>query len=151
MAPTGKLTPSSVTTYPHSGLVQGSWAIAKFQYEYILPRWSKDTPAKLINTDGRQEHSTMGHDGAVTEKTLHDQTNILPRAQLLIVFSTLAVTLLICFIDQNGISVALPTIAEDLDAQQTVSWAGTSSLIANTVFQMIYGRLVSIFSSRTKL
>lgn len=85
----------------------------------------------------------MGHDGAVTEKTLHDQTNILPRAQLLIVFSTLAVTLLICFIDQNGISVALPTIAEDLNAQQTVSWAGTSSLIANTVFQMIYGRLVS--------
>lgn len=85
----------------------------------------------------------MRHDQSVTEKALHDQTNILPRAQLLIVFSTLAITLMICFIDQNGISVALPTIAQDLNAQQTVSWAGTSSLIANTVFQMIYGRLVS--------
>lgn len=85
----------------------------------------------------------MGHDRGITEKTLHDQTNILPRAQLLVVFSTLALTLLICFVDQNGISVALPTIAEDLSAQETISWAGTSSLIANTVFQMIYGRLVS--------
>ena len=76
------------------------------------------------------------------ERSLHDQTNILPRAQLFVVFGTLAVTLLVAFIDQNGISVALPTIAEDLNAQATISWAGTSSLIANTVFQMVYGRLV---------
>lgn len=86
----------------------------------------------------------MGTDATVAERALHDQTNILPRAQLMVVFSTLALTLLICFIDQNGISVALPTIAQDLDAQETISWAGTSSLIANTVFQMIYGRLVCL-------
>lgn len=89
----------------------------------------------------------MGNDRSVAEKALHDQTNILPRTQLIIVFSTLAVTLLICFIDQNGISVALPTIAQDLHAQETISWAGTSSLIANTVFQMIYGRLVGLLGA----
>lgn len=88
-------------------------------------------------------------DRAAAERTLHDQTNILPRAQLIVVFSTLAVTLLICFVDQNGISVALPTIAQDLNAQATVSWAGTSSLIANTVFQMVYGRLVSRTAGET--
>lgn len=84
----------------------------------------------------------MRADRPVAEKSLHDQTNILPKAQLIVVFSTLALTLLICFVDQNGISVALPTIAQDLGAEETISWAGTSSLIANTVFQMIYGRLV---------
>lgn len=83
------------------------------------------------------------------EKTLHDQTNILPRTQLLIVTGCLALTLLITFIDQNGISVALPNIAESLHAQATMSWAGTSSLVANTVFQMLYGRLSDIFGRKT--
>jgi MFS family permease len=82
------------------------------------------------------------------ERALHDQTNILPRAQLLVVFATLSITLLIAFIDQNGISITLPTIAADLDAANTISWAGTSSLLANTTFQMLYGRLSDIFGRK---
>jgi MFS family permease len=82
------------------------------------------------------------------EKSLHDQTNILPRGQLLIVFAGLAVSLLITFVDQNGISVMLPTIAQELHAENTVSWAGTSSLIANTMFTVLYGRLSDIFGRK---
>ncbi|KAL2823767.1 major facilitator superfamily domain-containing protein [Aspergillus cavernicola] len=82
------------------------------------------------------------------EKALHDQTNILPRGQLLVVFAGLAISLLITFVDQNGISVTLPTIAEELDAQNTISWAGTSSLIANTTFTVLYGRLSDIFGRK---
>ncbi|KAK2729092.1 major facilitator superfamily transporter [Colletotrichum kahawae] len=82
------------------------------------------------------------------EKALHDQTNILPLRQLMVVFATLAITLLIAFIDQNGISITLPTIAADLNAEDTISWAGTSSLIANTTFQMLYGRFSDIFGRK---
>ncbi|CBF80800.1 uncharacterized protein ANIA_11087 [Aspergillus nidulans FGSC A4] len=82
------------------------------------------------------------------EKALHDQTNILPRGQLFVVFTGLAISLLITFVDQNGISVTLPTIAEDLDARNTISWAGTSSLIANTMFTVLYGRLSDIFGRK---
>ncbi|GIJ88508.1 hypothetical protein Asppvi_007432 [Aspergillus pseudoviridinutans] len=82
------------------------------------------------------------------EKALHDQMNILPIVQLLVVFSGLAVSLLITFVDQNGISVTLPTIAKDLDAENTISWAGTSSLIANTMFSVLYGRLSDIFGRK---
>lgn len=82
------------------------------------------------------------------EKSLHDQTNLLPRGQLLVVFAGLAVSLLIAFVDQNGISVTLPTIAEELDAENTISWAGTSSLIANTMFTVLYGRLSDIFGRK---
>ncbi|KAK1141476.1 hypothetical protein N8T08_009016 [Aspergillus melleus] len=82
------------------------------------------------------------------EKALHDQTNILPKGQLLVVFAGLACSLLITFVDQNGISVTLPTIAKDLDAQNTISWAGTSSLIANTMFTVLYGRLSDIFGRK---
>lgn len=82
------------------------------------------------------------------EKALHDQTNILPFAQLMVVFTGLATSLVITFIDQNGISVTLPTIANDLGAQNTISWAGTSSLIANTMFTVLYGRLSDIFGRK---
>lgn len=90
----------------------------------------------------RQQKST------VAEKHLHDQTNILPRSQLVLVLATLSITLLIVFIDQNGISVTLPTIAADLHAEATISWAGTASLVANTTFQMLYGRLSDIFGRK---
>ncbi|CRG90488.1 putative MFS-type transporter Rv1877/MT1926 [Talaromyces islandicus] len=90
----------------------------------------------------------MGRHGNA-EKSLQDQTNILPIGQLLVVFSGLAVSLLICFIDQNGLSVALPTISQDLNAQQTISWAGTSALIANTVCTVLYGRLSDIFGRKS--
>ncbi|KAJ5674961.1 C6 transcription factor [Penicillium maclennaniae] len=82
------------------------------------------------------------------EKALHDQTNILPFGQLMVVFTGLAISLLITMVDQNGISVTLPTIARDLEAANTISWAGTSSLIANTMFTVLYGRLSDIFGRK---
>ncbi|KUI57824.1 hypothetical protein VP1G_05190 [Cytospora mali] len=82
------------------------------------------------------------------EPTIHDQTNILPTGRLLIVFSALASALLITFIDQQSIGVILPTIGKDLNSSATITWAGTSSLIANTAFQVLYGRLSDIFGRK---
>lgn len=92
--------------------------------------------------------TNAAHRVTTAERALHDQTNILPRSQLMVVFATLSVTLLISFIDQNGVSITLPTIAADLDAANTISWVGTSSLLANTMFQMLYGRLSDIFGRK---
>lgn len=75
------------------------------------------------------------------EDAIFDQTNLLPKKQLFTVFAVLAVSLFISFVDQHGIGIALPTIAKDLNAKATISWAGTSALISNTIFQVIYGRL----------
>ncbi|XP_014560816.1 hypothetical protein COCVIDRAFT_88253 [Bipolaris victoriae FI3] len=82
------------------------------------------------------------------ENTLVDQTNLLPRARLIIVFGTLAFAFLITYADQNGIAVILPTMAKDLNAQDTISWAGTSSFVGNTVFQVLYGRLSDLFGRK---
>ncbi|KAL5402327.1 hypothetical protein PMIN06_009917 [Paraphaeosphaeria minitans] len=82
------------------------------------------------------------------EAAVFDQTDLLPKKELLIVFSALAVSLFICFVDQNGIGVALPTIGRELNAEATVSWAGTSALIANTVFQVLYGRMSDLFGRK---
>jgi MFS family permease len=82
------------------------------------------------------------------EAALHNQENLLPKRQLIFTFSLLAMSLLVMFIDQNGISQLLPTVAKDLDATATISWAGTSALIGNTVFQVLYGRLSDIFGRK---
>ncbi|CAH0057293.1 unnamed protein product [Clonostachys solani] len=93
----------------------------------------------------------MGRQAALAkaELTLHDQVEHLPKQKLIAVFGLLALTVLINFTDQNGISMALPTIAAELDARDTISWAGTASLLANTTFQMLWGRLSDIFGRKT--
>jgi MFS family permease len=45
----------------------------------------------------------------------------------------------------------LPTIGRDLNAEDTISWAGTSALIANTIFQVLYGRMSDLFGTSTSL
>ncbi|KAH8881900.1 MFS general substrate transporter [Thozetella sp. PMI_491] len=90
----------------------------------------------------------MGQRQLTVENALHDQTNILPKKELIIAFAALSFATMVNYVDQNGISVTLPTIASDIDAQNTISWAGTASLIANTTFQMLYGRLSDIFGRK---
>ncbi|KAJ8121281.1 hypothetical protein ONZ43_g2230 [Nemania bipapillata] len=82
------------------------------------------------------------------ERALHNQHNLLPKKEILAVFLSLSIPLTITFIDQNGIGIALPTIARDFGAENTISWAGTSSLIANSACQMLYGRLSDIFGRK---
>ena len=93
----------------------------------------------------------MRKDGQDHEAQLHDQTNLLPKRELMFVFAIMALSLCVCFIDQNGIVVLLPSIAKDLHAQSTIAWAGTSALIANTVFQVLYGRLSDLFGRKNIL
>lgn len=50
--------------------------------------------------------------GKDQELALKDQTNILPKKQLIIVFCALACALLISFIDQNAVGIILPTAAK---------------------------------------
>ncbi|KAM0713521.1 hypothetical protein Q7P37_010483 [Cladosporium fusiforme] len=85
------------------------------------------------------------------EDTLHDQTQLLDKKNIVFVFALLSLCLLVCFIDQNGIGVILPPIARDLNAESSISWAGTSALIANTVFQVLYGRLSDLFGRKNIL
>lgn len=80
---------------------------------------------------------------------MFDQTNLLPKQQLIVVFCVLAVSMFISFVEQNGIGVAMPTIGEGLHAEETISWVGTSALIANTIFQIFYGRLSDLYGKRS--
>ena len=92
--------------------------------------------------------STVALRQRAAESGLHDQTNLLGKKQLVIVFSSLASALFICYADQNGIGTILPTIGRDFNATNTISWAGTSSLISNTVTQVMYARISDIYGRK---
>ncbi|CAJ2505185.1 Uu.00g125790.m01.CDS01 [Anthostomella pinea] len=82
---------------------------------------------------------------------LHIESNILPVGSRWIVLVGLGAALLISFIDQNAVSIILADLGTDLRAGDSISWAGTSALIANTVFQVFYGRISDIFGRRNVL
>ncbi|ODV68957.1 MFS general substrate transporter [Hyphopichia burtonii NRRL Y-1933] len=97
----------------------------------------------------------------VTEKSiksseLHDKLgdahmNILPKKKLIICLSALALSMVISFADQQGITVAMSEIGKDLNAETTINWAGTASLLANTVCQVLFGRMSDIFGRKQVL
>lgn len=74
--------------------------------------------------------------------------NILPTRKVIICLSSLALGMIISFADQTGVTVALPHIGKDLNAETTINWAGTSSLLANCVCQVLFGRLSDIFGRK---
>lgn len=88
---------------------------------------------------------------AETKHVIHDQTNLLPKGRLIILFTALASALLISYIDQQSVGVVLPTVGRELNSASTIVWAGTSSLIANTAFQVLYGRLSDILGRKLSL
>lgn len=106
--------------------------------------------SKLGSSHLDSSTSRMGRRESLTpaEKALQDQSNFLPKRQLIFCLAIVSISQLISYMDQNGISTALPTIAADLDARNSISWAGTTSLLANTAFQMLYGRLSDIFGRK---
>ncbi|KAK7203939.1 MFS multidrug transporter-like protein [Myxozyma melibiosi] len=82
------------------------------------------------------------------KELLEDQTNLLPFGQLISVFAAICLSLFVSYIDQSSLGNMLPTIGRDLNAETTISWAATATMIANTTFQVLYGRLSDIFGRK---
>ncbi|RCK65995.1 putative transporter C3H1.06c [Candida viswanathii] len=85
---------------------------------------------------------------ALAEKLGDAHSNLLPTSQIVIILLTLSLATLVSFMDQTGITVGLSEIGKDLNAQQTINWAGSASLLANTVCQVLFGRMSDIFGRK---
>jgi MFS family permease len=48
----------------------------------------------------------------------------------------------------NSVATALPAISRSLDAGNSITWTGTSYLMGQTAFQVLYGRLSDIFGRK---
>lgn len=81
----------------------------------------------------------------------NSHVNLLPKKKLIITLVVNAFCLFVCFLDQTSPTVALPEIAKDLGAENSINWAGTSSLLANCVCQVLFGRFADIFGRKNML
>lgn len=80
-----------------------------------------------------------------------DQSSTLPKSKLYILFIGLQIALFISFIDSTSVSTILPTIADELNASSSITWAGTAFLVANTSFQIVSARLSDVFGRKIVL
>ncbi|CUM64824.1 uncharacterized protein PRCAT00002438001 [Priceomyces carsonii] len=83
---------------------------------------------------------------------IQDQSQRLPKKILFTALGCLTASLFVSFFDQTAITTAIPSISDDLgNAQLLNSWIGSSYLIANTNFQLLYGRFSDIFGRKQVL
>lgn len=87
----------------------------------------------------------------LAERLGESHLNILPTKKLITVLGVLSLGLLVSMADQSAVTVALPHIGKDLKAQNTINWAGTASLLANCVSQVLLGRFSDIFGRKSVL
>ncbi|CCF48223.1 hypothetical protein NDA10_003744 [Ustilago hordei] len=80
---------------------------------------------------------------------LQDQTNFLPKNQVIVAFAGLSAALLVALLDQSIISTALPTITASFHAGNNASWLSTSYLLTSTASSPLYGRFSDIFGRKT--
>jgi MFS family permease len=85
---------------------------------------------------------------AVVLRDTQDQSTLVSPKRRIVIFLSLALALFVSFLDQTSVSTSMPAMGQDLDATSTISWVGTSFLIANTAFQLVNGRLSDIFGRK---
>lgn len=101
-----------------------------------------------MDSTGNMASKKLDNEKDLAQIIADSHDNILSPKKIIIVLVAMASALFLTFVDQTGITVALPYIAQDLNAEETISWAGTASLISNTVFMVLAGRLSDIFSRK---
>ena len=68
--------------------------------------------------------------------------------QILVIYSALALGMLLAALDQTIVSTALPTIVGDLGGLNHYSWVVTAYLLASTISQPIYGKLGDLYGRK---
>lgn len=82
---------------------------------------------------------------------LEGQSDPLPPLRVILTVVIMSFNLFLQMANNSGIVVATSTIGSTLNAGNSVLWAGTSTLVANSVAQGISGRLSDVFGRKSVL
>ncbi|KAE9398876.1 MFS general substrate transporter [Gymnopus androsaceus JB14] len=82
---------------------------------------------------------------------LTDQTNLLPRRQVIIVLLALSLCNLVTTLDQVVVSSSLSTVSAAFNAGSVSAWIPAAYLLTSTAFQPLYGRLSDIFGRKAAI
>lgn len=114
---------------------------------------NEEDATPYLSATGRED---LGENGHNPRENLEDQlgdshVHLLETRKLVICLLGMSLSLFACFCDQTSVTVALPYIAKDLNAADSINWSGTSSLVANCVSQVLFGRFADIFGRKGML
>ncbi|PFH45144.1 hypothetical protein AMATHDRAFT_78088 [Amanita thiersii Skay4041] len=121
---------------------------------------SRDMPPRELDDSKEQSPRVslslpQAHSSSTPEKkeavTLTDQTNLLPFKQIVVVFLSLSLCIVVSTLDSVIVATAVPTIAAAFDAGSVVSWVPAAFLLTSTSFQPLYGRFSDIFGRKAAL
>ncbi|PPQ98149.1 hypothetical protein CVT26_003193 [Gymnopilus dilepis] len=77
-----------------------------------------------------------------------DETHVLPKNNLTLVFAGLMATIFLAAIDQTIVATALPTIVSQLGGGKDYSWVGTAYLLAAASLSPLYGKLSDLIGRK---
>ncbi|ETN37020.1 uncharacterized protein HMPREF1541_08008 [Cyphellophora europaea CBS 101466] len=111
-----------------------------------LEKADADVPSQLSDAQPGMTSSNMSISSDNPDENAAPPPPWKPTLRLVLAFASLAVLTLMVALDGTSLSVALPTIAEKLQGTALEAfWAGTSFLLASTVFQPTFASLSHIF------
>ncbi|KAJ2023925.1 hypothetical protein IWW57_003932, partial [Coemansia sp. S610] len=114
---------------------------AAFKSSAKLPETSvavDSAPKEKVDEDlaDRDDENINTEKSALSQMTLQRQV---------LTLSAMAMSVFIGSLDQTIVASSMPAIADQFDAQTSVSWIATGFLLASTAMQPLYGRLSDIF------
>lgn len=81
-------------------------------------------PSEAVFSTARATNPAPSKHELVDNQNFEGQFNF---GRLIVILSALAFTLFVSFVDQTSVSTALPAIAKDLNAFESISWVGKLS------------------------
>ncbi|CDR88702.1 uncharacterized protein SPSC_05534 [Sporisorium scitamineum] len=157
--------PTPATYRSHSSTTTKLDRTSSTETPHSLDRDSHDRHARIQDDDAEshRRHNDDHHDDATTavpptpesatehKVSLSDQTNFLPKQQVILCFVGLSAALFTALLDQSIISTALNRITESFHAGNESSWLSTSYLLTSTAASPLYGRFSDIFGRKVCL
>ncbi|KAJ7613874.1 ABC transporter [Mycena polygramma] len=97
-----------------------------------------------MDTEKNSDSSSYG----TKEQLALRESQILTGRKLAVVFCAILLSTVLIALDQTILATALPRIASDFGSFHLQAWMSDSYLLAQTVFLLIHGKLLRIFSAK---
>ena len=79
------------------------------------------------------------------------EEQVIPKNNLLLVFSGLMCAVFLAALDQTIVATALPTIVQDLGGGNNISWVGSAYMLASGALGPLYGKFSNMFGRKPVL
>jgi len=84
----------------------------------------------------------------MTTTVVHRATPPITHKQVLVIFSGLALAMLLAALDSTIVATALPTIVGELGGLNHLAWVVTAYLLAQTIVTPLYGKLGDLYGRK---